>query len=364
MRMKSLMRGAVGCMLLLSMLSATGCASERQEQNITIAVICKNKNKDEYWDSVRQACDDAQAEMKVNIMQLSPDIEDVDQQIANINEAVAAGVDAIVLAAIDPDAENEALSKANSAGIPVLTIDSDVTYDGRACYIGTQNASAAAIAARSAKEILQNDGTIGVVYHGSTSTATLRMSGFMQEINPPEDEKADKPAGAGSKPNNSHQGNPPEVPDEPGSKSAASDVNIKILESLNGEGDMEISKDMVKKLITEQHVNLVYATNQPGTRGACEAIEELIDAGTIQPDEVQLVGFDYFSGAYDYITSGILDAVIVQNPYNMGYMGVRTARSLIQGEQVQPSIDTGAVLVTADNINEEYIQFLVNPSGN
>ncbi|MDE6088355.1 MAG: substrate-binding domain-containing protein [Oscillospiraceae bacterium] len=357
MRIKNLMKGAAVGIILLSMLSAAGCAVKNaQQQDITIAVICKNET-DEYWQSVWMACDDAESEMMIQTLRLAPDVEDVEKQIANINEAVSANVDAIVLAAIDPDAENEALSKATSAGIPIVTIDSDINYDGRASYVGTQNISAAAIAGRRVKELLNNDGTVGIIYHGNASTANMRVSGFMEEINPPQDENADKPAGAGSKSNHAQS-------EKPASEQTVSETNIKVLASADGEGDMEISKDQAKKLITEQHVNLLYTTNQPGTRGACEAIQELIDAGTIQPDEVQLVGFDYFDGAYNYITSGVLDAVIVQNPYNMGYMGILTARNVIRGEDVQPTIDTGAVLVTADNINEEHIQFLVNPTDN
>ncbi|MDE7120554.1 MAG: substrate-binding domain-containing protein, partial [Oscillospiraceae bacterium] len=316
------------------------------------------------WQSVWSACDDAESEMMIKTLRLAPDVEDIEKQIASINEAIAANVDAIVLAAIDSDAENEALSRATSAGIPIVTIDSDINYDGRASYVGTQNTSAAAIAGRRVKELLNNDGTVGVIYHGNTSTASMRMSGFMEEINPPQEETANKPAGAGSKPNHAQGDAAPdeEDPAKPPEKPEPQ-TNVKVLANLDGEGDMEISKDQAKKLIKEQHVNLIYTTNQPGTRGACEAIEELIDAGTIQKDEVQLVGFDYFDGAYNYIKNGILDAVIVQNPYNMGYMGIRTARSVVQGEEVQPTIDTGAILVTADNIDEEYIQFLVNPTG-
>lgn len=367
MKIKSLTKRAAVGMILLSMLSTTGCTAknaQQQQQEVTIAVICKNET-DEYWQSVWRACDDAESEMMLQILRLAPDVEDVEKQIANINTAIAANVDAIVLAAVDADAENEALSRATSAGIPIVTIDSDVNYEGRASYIGTQNTSAAKIAGRRVRELLGNDGTVGIIYHGDTSTANMRKEGFMEEINPPE-EQMDKPAGAGSKPNNTQPEEPvpgeEENPIEP-PKKPEPETNIKVLASLDGEGDMEISKDQAKKLITEQHVNLIYTTNQPGTRGACEAIQELIDAGTIQKDEVQLVGFDYFDGAYSYITSGVLDAVIVQNPYNMGYMGIRTARSLSQGEEVQQTIDTGAVLVTASNINEEHIQFLVNPTG-
>ncbi|MDE5792000.1 MAG: substrate-binding domain-containing protein, partial [Oscillospiraceae bacterium] len=343
--------------ILLSMMATAGCSYQKKDASMNIAVICKNK-RDQYWDSVWKACDDAEEEMDISIMRLAPDVENVDDQISMINQAISANVDAIVLAAIDTDSENEVLYNATNAGIPILTIDSDVSYEGRVSYIGTQNLSAAAIVARYTKDLLNNDGKVGIIYHGATLTADLRKTGFTEELNPSGDVSSTMPAGAGSKHNNSSSQS-----EEKNSESESESTNnIKIIDLCDGEGDMEISKDMAKKLITEQHVNLIYTTNQPGTRGACEAISELIEAGTIQPNEVQLVGFDYFDGAYNYVTSGVLDAVIVQNPYNMGYLGIRSARNIVNGEEVPSLVDTGAILVTADNIDQADVQFLINSS--
>ena len=105
-------------------------------------------------------------------------------------------------------------------------------------------------------------------------------------------------------------------------------------------------------------LKLIYTTNLPGTMGACQAIEELGKA-----NDVTLVGFDAFEGAGAYIESGVLDAVVTQNPYNMGYLGVRYARKLLRGEAVAKQVDTGATLVTADNLHDEDIQFLLDPAG-
>lgn len=356
--MKKLIKGTVIFMSLLSMLATVGCSYQEKESNMNIAVICKNK-RDQYWESVWKACDDVEEEMNITIMRLAPDVENVDDQISMINQAISERVDAIVLAPIDADAENEVLYNATNAGIPILTIDSDVSYEGRVAYIGTQNVSAAAIVARYTKDLLSNDGKVGIIYHGDTSTADLRKTGFINELNPSEDSSNAMPAGAGSKHNNSQN---EEKKSEAETENDEITSDIKIITPYDGEGDMEISKDMAKKLITEEHVNLIYTTNQPGTRGACEAISELIDAGTIQQDEVQLVGFDYFDGAYNYITSGILDAVIVQNPYNMGYLGIRCAKNLINGEEIASLVDTGAILVTTENIDQADVQFLINSS--
>ena len=62
---------------------------------------------------------------------MGPEEEDAEQQIAVINQAISQKVDVIVLAACDPESENEALASATAAGIPIITIDSDVTYEGK-----------------------------------------------------------------------------------------------------------------------------------------------------------------------------------------------------------------------------------------
>ena len=135
---------------------------------------------------------------------------------------------------------------------------------------------------------------------------------------------------------------------------------LRVLESKNGESNVQQSREAAVQLIKENpDLKLIYTTNLPGTMGACQAIEELGKA-----NDVMLVGFDCFDGAAAYIESGVLDAVVTQNPYNMGYLGVRYARKLLRGEAVAKQVDTGATLITADNLHDEDIQFLIDPAGN
>ena len=87
-------------------------------------------------------------------------------------------------------------------------------------------------------------------------------------------------------------------------------------------------------------------------------------------DTVQVIGFDTFnkgdgfSSAKDYCENDVLDGFIVQNPYNMGYLGVRYARDLIDGQNFECCIDTVDSLVTKDTINDSDVQLIMNPMGN
>ncbi|MCR4646218.1 MAG: substrate-binding domain-containing protein [Oscillospiraceae bacterium] len=303
----------------------TGCSAKQDTDQPDIYVICKSK--DSYWDTTRWGAVDAGEEMGLTIHYEAPDTEaDIDVQIQMVQDAIAAGADAIVLAPLDTEALNGVLKDADMQGIPVLTIDSDVSYTGRAVCVSTQNLSAGAIAAREAAALV-GEGEIGVICHkADAQTAKERMGGFVTELD----------------------GNAIEEDVYP---------DIEVVEVKYCEGDIERSKEGTKQLIEEHpDLKLVYATNQPGTVGACKAIEELGLA-----DQITLVGFDYFDGADVYLGNGTLDGVMTQNPYNMGYLGVRYAKKLIEGKLVPSIVDTGATYVEAANLNDPDIQWLIDP---
>ena len=183
---KTRMRKAVTAgILALSMLSMTGCNKPQPEtvETVNVAVIIKDTNST-YWNPVEKACEDMTAELgeAVHIDFMGPDEESVEKQIPLIEKAITDKVDAIVLAACDPEAENDTLAKATAANIPVITIDSDVSYEGRASYIGTMNDSVGKTAARYAASLLNNEGTIGIIYHGSALTAVARRDGFIEQL--------------------------------------------------------------------------------------------------------------------------------------------------------------------------------------
>ena len=311
-------------MLLAGLLP--GCSAQQQADRPDIYVICKSR--DSYWDTTRWGAVDAGEEMGLNVIYEAPETEaDLDVQIQMVQDAVAAGADAIVLAPLDTDALNGVLRDANLQGIPVLTIDSDVSYAGRAVCVSTQNQAAGAIAGREAAALLGGKGEVGIICHkADAQTAQERLGGFAVEL----DGKTTEADGY------------PEL----------NVVDIKYCE-----GDIERSKEGTKQLIEEHpDLKLIYATNQPGTVGACQAIEELGLA-----DQITLLGFDYFTGADVYITHGVLDGVMTQNPYNMGYLGVRYAKKLLEGKSTPAIVDTGATYVEASNLNDADIQWLLDP---
>ena len=106
----------------------------------------------------------------------------------------------------------------------------------------------------------------------------------------------------------------------------------------------------------ETGIRLIYATNTNTTLGACQAIDKLNLA-----DTVSVVGFNSSEEELAYLKTGVLDATIVQNPYSIGYLGVTYAKKLVDGDKITKNINTGVTLLTAENINDDYIQILLYP---
>lgn len=122
-------------------------------------------------------------------------------------------------------------------------------------------------------------------------------------------------------------------------------------------GTQEAAYEEAKKLLeANPDIRVMYTTNTNTTLGACKAVEELDLADTIT-----LVGFNSDEQELKYIKSGILDGTIIQNPYNMGYIGTRYAIQAAQGGGVSGSLDTGVTWISAKNINDDDIQLLLYP---
>ncbi len=323
--------------LTMSFAFTGGCGKEDDETYVAVII----KSQSQYWEATKKGVEDAGKEMDIKVTYEAPEKEDVAAQINYVNNAIANKADAIVIApAEDTDGLAEALKNARSNNIPVIAIDTELREETRNSCISTNSAYAGAIAGRKAYELLGGKGSIGIVTHQPTSPLAIqRKDGFENQIK-------------------EYQENT-----ENGGDGEESSPSLNIVATESGDGDLEKTMTATKKLLEEHpDVEFIFATNQTTTRGVCRAIDELGMA-----DKVDVIGFDSFTAKDDckssdeYIENGALDGFILQNPYNMGYLGVRYARNLINGESISDTIDTGATLVTKDNINDSDIQLIMHP---
>jgi ribose transport system substrate-binding protein len=100
----------------------------------------------------------------------------------------------------------------------------------------------------------------------------------------------------------------------------------------------------------------IFTPNESSTAGMLLALQDIGKAG-----KVFFVGFDSSQTFIDAINANQLQGIVVQNPFNMGYLGVKTMVDSLQGKPVQPKIDTGVMLVTKDNLSSPEVQSLLHP---
>ncbi len=343
MRKRRYKSGRLAVVALLAGLTMTGCAQSEKSQG-EIAVICKAQGV-QFWDAVKAGADDGGEELNYTIAyQATANDTELGEQIKMVENAVSRKVSAIVIAPNDVDGLNVALDKAVSAGIPVITIDSDVSYEGRLSYIGSDNVSAGAIAGRAVKEELPDGGQIAIVGHVEKSqTAMERIQGFTEEL---ENEEITRDV---------------TVTDDDGTekKATIADSKYEIVTVKYCENELETANKQTKAILDKYpDIKVIYGTNENSTTGICDAVAEMGKAG-----QVKVIGFNASDKEVAYVQDGTLTGTIVQNPYNMGYLGVKYADLAVKKEtkDLLPELITSVTLVTDENLENEDIRFLINP---
>lgn len=315
-----------------------GCGQE--ESNGKIAVIGQSKTI-QFWEDVERGAKDAGEEMGYEIIYNNAENgSDIQGQIDLVNQAINDKVDAIVIAPNSQTDLNSIMQQADREGIPIIVIDADTTYSKKKTYIGTNNTSAGSVAGRQAMELLEGRGNIVAVGPSETSiTSQERITGFENEI---KKMIAQQEADAA----------------EQRSVVAANvKYNAEIVEKLYCGNSRETAKEQVLAILKERNdIAMFYGTNEASTLGICDAVEEAGKVGT-----VKVVGFNANDDEIKYIIKNVCDALIVQSPYNMGYLGVRYASKVINDELISTNVDTGVVIVTPANLNTKNVKLLLYP---
>jgi ribose transport system substrate-binding protein len=274
-----------------------------------------------FWLSVKAGAEKAGEEMGAEIIWKGPSLEtDIAGQIDIIQDNINKRVDAIVLAACDATALVPIIEQADRAGIPVITIDSGVNSAVPKSFIATDNVMAAEKAADVLAQLIDSSGKVGMIpFVPGAATSIMREQGFKQGLQ--------------------------KYPDMDLVSVQYSQTKV--------EQAMAVTEDMVTA-----HPDLagIFAANEAGTVGCAQALKSRGLAG-----KVKLVGFDASENELQALKDGTVDALIVQNPHKMGYLGVKTAMQVLNGEPVQERIDTGIMVITRKNLETPEIQALLNP---
>lgn len=290
----------------------------------TIAVIPKGTQHD-FWKSIHAGAIKAARELgNVEIIWKGPVKEDDrEQQIQVVETFVNRGVDAIVLAPLDRRALVQPVRRATKKDIPVVIIDSALDYEEITSYVSTDNYNGGVMAARRLAELLNNKGKVVVLrYQVGSASTEQREQGFLDTI------KQDFP-----------------------------EIEVLSDEQYSG-SDRDGAINKAENLLTRfgDEINGWFCPCEPVTYGTLVALR---NRGMI--GKIKVVGFDATPQVVDSLRKGEIQGLILQDPINMGYLGVKTAVAKLEGEAVEQRVSTGENLVTLENMDEPASKQLHSP---
>ncbi len=312
--------GMSGALALFAAIGFSGCsdrAGPAPAGRKTIAVIPKGTTHP-FWKSVEAGARTAGEEHGFDVIWKGALVEsDRGQQIQIIRQFVSQNVDGIVLAPLDARASGiiNAVKDATAAGIPVVIMDSSLNAEAGTDYVtfaATSNKQAGRQAGEKLAELLQGSGNVVILRYmeGSASTES-REEGCIEALreHPGIDIIAD-PFAAG---------------------------NGTIADAMNRAMSMAA---------TLERADGIFASNDPTTVGMLRALKARGLAG-----KVKFVGFDASRPSVEALRSGEIHALVAQDPFNMGYQSVQALARHLNGEPVDPVIDTGSGILTLDTLD-------------
>jgi len=325
------MRKAISILLMLTTAAAFGCnrsVSKSAKKKLTIAVIPKGTSH-EFWKSIHAGAIKASRELStqgndVEVIWKGPLREDDrEQQIQVVEGFTSQGVDGIVLAPLDNRALVRPVEEAKSANVPTVIIDSGLDSNSIVSFVATDNRKGGMLAADRLGQLLSGKGKVILLRYAEGSASTQdREDGFLQEI-----------------------------------KQKFPGIELISTDQYAG-ATRDTAKRASENLLNRfgEEVQGIFCPNESTTAGMLLALQDIGKAG-----KVMFVGFDTSQTFIDAMRAKQLHGIVVQNPFNMGYLGVRTMVESLQGKTVDKRIDTGVTMITSDNLDAADTQTLLHP---
>jgi ribose transport system substrate-binding protein len=320
--MKNLILSKIFFLILVSVLLGCGGSGSNttSQEEIQIAVIPKGTTH-AFWKSVQAGAEKAGQDLGVKVIWQGPQKEDDRQmQIQVVQNFISRGVNAIVLAPLDSRSLVPPVQTAIKRQIPVVIFDSGLETQDYSSFVATDNKAGGKLCAKRMAEITGGKGKIIVLRYAEGSASTTdRETGFLE-----------------------------------GLKEYAPEIEILVDNQYAGATREEAFQTSQNLLNRFKEVDAVFAANESSTFGMLRALETSGRVG-----KVKFVGFDITKELLDALQAGKIHGLSVQNPYNMGYEGVKTALSVIKKQPYEKRIDTGVTMITPDNMKTAEIQELI-----
>src|ERR687893_627348 len=280
----------------------------------------------DFWEQVRLGaeCAAQRAEGEVEVQWDGVTAEtDVNGQVNLLQNFIQQGVNGLVYAATDAKVLYQVTESAKQQNVTVVNIDSGTEPQPNDVPVfATDNvAGARKVPDLIAEELGEGGGKVAFIpFQQGTLTNEQREKGFKEGLKQhPELELVAE-------------------------QSSQSDYNVAL----------RVTEDI---LTANPDLNAIFAANEPGVLGAAEAVRQAGKAG-----EVVIVGWDASPEEIQGVEDGVISALVVQNPFRMGYDGANAAVKIVREGATVESQDTGATIVTRDNLEDPEVQSVLNPS--
>ncbi|NRR33427.1 substrate-binding domain-containing protein [Oxalobacteraceae bacterium] len=293
------------------------------DKNVNVVFIPKSRDQD-FWVFMRDGVDRAiREERNIDLTWRGPAYNDhVDAQIQILQKYTVPAVDAIVLAPTDRARLMEPVRQAVAMGIKVVVVDSVLDGSDFSRFIGTDNYAAGKLAAAHMAGLLRGQGEVLILRTVAGSASTdQRASGFIDYL------KKNAP-------------------------------KIRIVADEYGGGSrgkaLHAAADLLNK---NPRVDGIFAVNESVSDGMLRALRQAGLAG-----KKKFVGFDSTSFLLAGLEQHEIDGLIVQNPRQMGYLGLKAALGAVKNAPVESrTVFVDAVMVTLENYRKAEIQALLKP---
>ncbi|UEM18535.1 ABC transporter substrate-binding protein [Skermanella mucosa] len=313
-------------------LAATGLAlalafshTPAQAQKPTIPIIVKDTTSF-YWQIVLAGARQAGMDLGVNVQELGAQSEaDINGQIGILENAVSSNPAAVVISPTQFAALGPAITEA-AQQVKIIGIDSAADSKAFTSFLTTDNvqggrAAADALAAAITQQYGAAEGEVALITSlPGVGSLDQRAKGFKEQL-------------------------------------AAKYPKLKLTADRVADGQPTTGLNIMTDLITANpNLRGVFASNLIMAQGAGQAIAE-----NNLGEKIKLVGFDNDERLVSFLKEGVIAALVVQDPYRMGYDGVKTALAASKGEAVPAEVDTGVNVITKANMNDPRSQELLNP---
>lgn len=298
-------------LLMLPLLSSCTATGDLQngDQVLVVDMIVK-MDRGDYWSTIKMGAEVAAKEYNVRLNFLAPENEnDYKDQIRLMEESIERRPDAIVLAASDYEALGQVTDRTSYYGIPVISMDSEVASTKVKTFVGTNNYEAGQKAAERLVELIGERGEIGIVnFVKGARNADQREEGFLDYV--------------------------------------ARFPGIRVLDTRYCGSDEMLAYRLTRDMLQAYPgLDGIVSLSAESSIGAGRAVEELGYGGTIK-----MIAFDNPPEMLELLQEETVQAMVVQNPFNNGYLAVMAAAKAAHGERLEDKIPTDTKLIDLDNM--------------